>query len=410
MKSLKLFFLLISFCYIITSCKKNSKSEGNYIPPMPNDIEFAKQKVAITVLTAEIRKNYNNHENYFKRAAIYFKLNDIENAKADINEALSLNANKSEYRLLKSEIFRKEVKFAKALEEAKLAEILGLKSPELYTILGDLFQKNNQISEAKKYLKYAQEIAPNNGEVYYYTALLNTKLGDTTAALENLNLAKKLKPRFTDTYKRLSEIYTQQGNTDMAKALTEDLAKLYPDDPENATILAKIYQKRLNIDSAMIFYKKALTLKPNLYQVSYDAGMLSLRYNYLDDAIQFFENTYKYAPKTPFINTSLGICYEKKGDSDKAYEYYTIAFARNRSDYKAIEGIKRIEEKMYIVDNSQITIETIEPTKAIINKPKIDTTRIRLTEIQPKKISSPKRDSANQKLQIPSKFSIPTIK
>lgn len=408
MKGLKrIIYCLIVSCFFC-ACKNNGNKEGTFIPPLPNDTEFSKQTAAIKILSDEIRKNSSNDENYYKRAKIYFELNNLENANSDLNEAFSLNENDGRYRLLKSEILRAEGKFQKALEEAKVAEILGLKTPEVYTILGDLSQKNNQNAEAKKFLKYAMELAPFNGEVYYYTALLNVKEGDTTAAIDNYNLAKQFKPRFINTYKRLSEIYNNQGNTDLAMEMTMDLAKLYPNDAENCSILAKIYRRRANLDSAIIFYKKAITLKPNMYQVSYDAGMMCLRNNYFEEALKFFENTYKFAPKTAFINTNLAMCYESLGNTDKAYEYYTIAFAVNRSDYKAIEGIKRMEEKIYYVQQPANYTEIFK--QPVDNKPKVDTNKIRLIEIQPKKLSSPKRDSTNSKLQIPNKFTLPTIK
>jgi tetratricopeptide (TPR) repeat protein len=375
---------------------------------LPDEIALAKHNAAISMLSEEINKNSSNHELYYKRAKIYFELNELKKSAEDINDALSIFANEAKYRLLKSEILREQGNFKLAYEEAKLGEILGLKTPEIYTLLGDLSLKNNIIPDSKKYLNYALEIAPNNGEVYYYFALLKTKLGDTTAAINNLNLAKQFKPKFINTYKRLSEIYANQGNTDLAKDITFELAKQYPNDAENCTILAKIYQRRSNIDSALIFYNKALQIKPNLYQASYDAGYMCLKNGYYLDALKFFESTYKYAPKTPFINTSLGMCYENIGDKEKALDYYTIAFAVNNRDFKAIEGIKRLEEpQLYYTDTQETILQ-----KKYTNTPnvKVDTTRIRLTEIQPKKISIQKRDSSTNRLQNSNKFPIPIIK
>ena len=146
-----------------------------------------------------------------------------------------------------------------------------------------------------------------------------------------------------------------------------------------------------------------------MYQVSYNAGMMCLKNNYFQDALSFFENTYKFAPKTPFINTSIGMSYENLGDKAKALEYYTIAFSVNNRDFKAIEGIKRLEEKPYYVEDPTI-YDDILSKKNTSSKPKADTTRIRLNEIQPKKINSPKKDSVNNKLQNSNKFPIPTIK
>ncbi len=401
-----LIFLVICCCFAI-SCKKNNNYDGNFIPPLPDEIALTKRKVAITLLSEEINKNSSNHELYYKRAVIYFELNELKKSSEDINDALSLFGNEGKYRVLKSEILREQGNYKLAYEEAKLAEILGLKTPEIYTLLGDLSLKNNLIPQAKKYLKYALEIAPNNGEVHYYSAILHTKLGDTTSAINNLNLAKLYKPKFINTYKRLSEIYASQGNTDLAKQITFELAKQYPNDAENCTILAKIYQRRNNIDSAMIFYNKALTIKPNLYQASYDAGYMCLKNGYYMEALKFFENTYKYAPKTPFINTSIGMCYENIGDKQKALDYYTIAFAINNRDFKAIEGIKRLEvPQIYYTE----TPETLIQEKYSNTKVKVDTTRIRLTEIQPKKVLIQKRDSSTNRLQNSNKFPIPIIK
>jgi tetratricopeptide (TPR) repeat protein len=400
--------LLVINCCLVFSCKKTN-NEGTFIPPLPNELEYNKFKATLAILSDEIQSNSSNHENYYKRAKIYFQLNDIASAKNDIDEALDLYQNDGRYRLLNSQILKEQGNTKIALEQAKLAEILGQKTPELYTTIGDLYLKTNQIVEAKKYLKFALDYAPYNGESYYYNALLKVKLGDTTTALQYYNLAKQYKPKFANTYKRLSEIYNNQGNTDLAKEITFELAKQYPNDAENCSIIARIYQRKMIIDSALIFYKKAIELKPNMYQASYDAGMMSLRNRYFDDAIMFFTNTYKYAPKTPFINTSLAMCYENKGDKIKALELYTLGFRLNNTDFKAIEGIKRLEPKPYYDENYYLSTQKNDQ-KSVDKKIKIDTNRIRLTEIKPKKVIIQKRDSSINKIQIPNKFPLPIIK
>jgi tetratricopeptide (TPR) repeat protein len=399
-------YLILFFCSV--ACKK-SNNDGNIIPPLPNEAEFNIYKASLSVLNDEIQSNSSNHENYFKRAKIFVKLNDFENAKKDINSAIELNKNDGRYRLLNSLILREEGQFKPALEEAKNAEILGLKTPEIFTTIGDLYLKNNQINEASKYLKFALDFAPFNGESYYYNALLKIKKGDTASAIVFYNLAKKYKPKFVNTYKRLSEIYSTQGNTDLAKDITFELAKQYPNDAENCSIIAKIFQRRLNVDSALIFYKKAIKLKPNMFQASYDAGVMSLRNGYYKDALMFFENTQKYAPKTAFIKTNLAMCYENLGEKQKALDLYTIAYSINNYDFKAIEGIKRLEEKPYFYDPNAENYQS-EINKDQANKTKIDTTRIRLNEIKPKKVNIQRRDSSLNKGQIPNKLPLPIIK
>jgi tetratricopeptide (TPR) repeat protein len=403
---ISLFLLLISG-FLFVSCSNDSKKEGLLIPPLPIDKEWEQQKATILLLNEEIRSNSNNSENYFKRAKLYFELEKVNEAKSDINIALEINENEGKYRFLKSEILRKLGNINQAYEEAKIAEILGLKSPELFTLIGDLAQKKGADTEAIKYFNIAQKIAPFNGEVYYYQGLLKVKQGDTTSAINYFNKTKLLKPRFIDNYKRLSEIYTNQGNTAMAQTITIDLAKLYPNDAENWTILAKIYKRMNVLDSAIIFYKKAIELKPNMYQASYDGGMLCLKTKSFNEAIKFFENTYKYASKTPFINTFLGMCYENLGNKTKAIEYYTIATAVNQTDFKAFEGLNRLQIQPYYVEPATDGYISKE-SNININKPKKDT--IKVMEIQPRKIVTQKRDSLALKAPIQNKFPLPTIK
>lgn len=399
-------YILYICAFIFFSCEKNNFNDSIIIPPLPNQTDLNKQKAALKILNDEISNNNSNLELYFKRAKLYLDDNQVDNATEDIKKILSKDPNIAKYRLLNSEILRAKANYSLALNEAKLAELLGLKTPETYSILSDLSQKVNKISEAKKYINYALKIAPFNGEVYYYNATLMIKLRDTTRAIENLKLAKHYKPKFVDSYKRLSEIYNNQGNTDLAKDISFQLAKQYPNDPENCMIIAKIFQKKMVVDSAIIFYKKALQLKPDYYQASYDAGILCLRNKYYSDALGFFEITYKYAPKTPFIHTNIGMCLENMGNAKKALESYTLAFAINNIDYKAIEGIKRLE---VIPDfPGQILDYSYDKNYKKASSKPINIDTIRVNEIQPKRISTAKRDS--NRLQNTNKFKLPTIK
>lgn len=401
-------YILYICALIFFSCEKNNFNDSIIIPPLPNQADLNKQKAALKILNDEISNNNSNLELYFKRAKLYLDDNQVDNANEDIKKILSKDPNIAKYRLLNSEILRAKSNFALALNEAKLAELLGLKTPETYSLLSDLSQKLNKINEAKKYINYALKIAPHNGEVYYYNATLMIKTKDTTEAIENLKLAKLYKPKFVNSYKRLSEIYNNQGNTDLAKEISFQLAKQYPNDPENCMIIAKIYQRKMIIDSAIIFYKKALQIKPNYYQASYDAGILCLRNRYYADALTFFEITYKFAPKTPFIHTNIGMCLENMGNAKKALESYTLAFAINNIDYKAIEGIKRLEV-LPTYPNQLLDYAYDKNYKKNSTKTtNIDTTKIRISEIQPKRISTTKRDSS--RLQNTNKFKLPTIK
>jgi tetratricopeptide (TPR) repeat protein len=404
MRKLNLYLSLCLLLFTVLSCDKNGNNVEAIIPPLPNLLSDSNTKVILNFLNEEISNDPNNLDLLSKRAELLIELNQIEKAQEDISRALAKNQNSAHFRYLNSVVLMEKGNVEKALNEAKLAELLGLKSPELYAILGALSQKNNKIEEAKKYLNYALKLAPTNGEIHFFNADLQLMLKDTTLAIETLNLAKKYKPSFLKSYKRLTEIYTHQGNTAMAMDISFQLAQQFPNDYENSLLIAKIYQRRNNIDSALIFYKKTLALKPNLYQASYDAGVLSLKNKYFTDALSFFENTYKYAPKTPFINTSIGMCYENLGNATKALDYYSTAFAINNNDFKAIEGIKRLEPKPIYVTEGPLFSERNKVNPKVNN---IDTVKIRVTEITPKKITT-KRDS--NRLQNSNKFILPTIK
>ncbi len=392
---MKQYFYII-FSLLLFSCGDSSQNVGNFIPTEASLAEYPASKFALEQLNQEISGFGTEAIHYYQRAKILQQQGKLKEATDDMAEALKLETNNSLYHFFYALLLHEQKNTKLAYDQAKKAELLGLKDARLYNLLGQLELQQNKKAEAKKYIDVALGMAPYHGENYYTLAAYQLQHSDTSLAISNLNKALSYKPKHLPSYKRLSEIYNQLGQTDLALELSAKLALQYPNDVENLNTLGRIYARRNRADSALMFYEKALNLKPDLYQASYDAGLISLKTKNFAKALQFFESTKKYAPRTAQINTLLAICNEGIGKYEEAYDFYTLATSIDDSDVRAWKGRQRMEKILYgISDQSSYSpsVQTSPIKKDSVAAP------IKIEAIQSPKPRLLKKDSINIRFQ-----------
>jgi len=118
------------------------------------------------------------------------------------------------------------------------------------------------------------------------------------------------------------------------KQAIEDIGKaeaINPNDPEVFLIKGLIYYGLKDYKSAEQFYKKAIELKTDYSEARYDLCMLYLKIDSLDSAIEQCDRASSdlvYRSRDKAL-TSLGVAYFRKGNIDKAREYYQKSLELN---------------------------------------------------------------------------------
>ena len=167
-----------------------------------------------------------------------------------------------------------------------------------------------------------------------------------------------------DIYLRLGETYRRKGDLASAVPVLEQARKVMPDNPVVLSTLAlaldgsghktearKIYESTLkadpnngvalnnlafliadgggDLDQALTLAQRAKQMLPNTAEVSDTLGLIYLRKNLSDNAIDIFRDLVTKQPSQSTFHYHLGMAFSQKGDRPKALEQLQQALKEN---------------------------------------------------------------------------------
>jgi tetratricopeptide (TPR) repeat protein len=392
------FFCLAIVSVFEWSCQSDARTTSR-IPPVPGDQQKKEwQKDAMEALTNLINRKIDQDENYYKRARLYFLQENYPKALEDINAAIRLENNIGAYYLLRGKVNRELNKVDEALEDAQRAEVLQQDSPELYVLLADVLQEKNQYREAQRYMTTAMQMAPYEGQAYYVKGMIQNRMSDTTSGLGSFIKAIELNPRMLRAYQQISRLYSQMGDSPKALYYNQVALNRYPNNPELHLNRGNIYLNAGKLDSAVFSYRRAVRLDSSLVQAHFELGNIYAKWKSYPASLSAYQNVLKYQPDFPRINYLVALDFERLGNDDKAAEYYTKEGQINPDDPTVTAGLWRIQNrKMRQYDPAGIfSKKTNEPTVLKAVPRTLDTSRIKIAPIQPRRSLNMGTDSTRK--------------
>jgi tetratricopeptide (TPR) repeat protein len=360
------------------SCQSDARN-ATRIPPLVNKSRTQWQNDALHSLSDLINRNIDTDVNYFKRAKVYLEKEYYTEALADINEAIDEKDNIGDYFLVRAKIHREMGQTVPALEDAQRAEALQQKGPDLYVLLADIFQENKQFNEAIRYLNQAMRMAPYDAGAYYVRGMLLAHQGDSIASVNNLRTAINLNPRLLRAYVQCSSIYLKLNQTNEAFELNTRAISRFPDNADLYTLQGDLYLTFAKPDTALIYYQKAVSIKPRLTDVIFKMVNINLNQRSYYKALVGLNQIQKLEPQHSQINFLMGFCHEKLGDYPKAREFYATAYAKDPLDTQSRYGLWRVRERVY--DSNQIPFEDSRGTQEY---KLLDTTHFKIDILPPR--------------------------
>ena len=394
-KHIKILLCLPALLIALGACQSDAR-QSTRIPPVPSSqVRNNWQNDALAAVSDLIARKIDLNNNYFLRARIYYDQEKYQQAETDVNQAISLKENIGEYYLLRGKVKRELGKTDQALEDAQRAEVLQQDLPELYVLLADLMQEKKQYRDSQRYLTTAMQMAPYEANAFHVKGMLLSKMGDTTAALTSLQHAMVLNPRILRTYQQISLLYRRLGNNDLALKFNLLALKRYPNNATLQLERGEIYQNKYQLDSAVQCFGLATQLDSSLVRAHFLKGNIYLKWKSYYAAIGAFENVLRYQENFPEASYLTGLCYERLGNDDKAAEYYTLEISGNPNDALAADGIARIQNrKMRKYDPAGLFTSRKEIKAPRLPAPRtLDTSRIKITTIQPRRAMNLGRDT-----------------
>lgn len=398
-------YLFIALSALLYACGQDNR-ERSKIPPSPFQTESIQNTASLEALTDAIRSNPSLAENYYKRAIVLNKMGETQKALEDINRADRLKQNTGKYLYVKAMILRDMKQYRESYAFAQSAEILNVDTPELYTLLGDLSQQRNDLKNAEQYLAKSLQIAPYDGETSFYLGTLAARKGDTITALLKMNRAIEMKPSLKLAYSSLTELLRNRRLYDSALAVNNSAMVQFPKNSEFLVDRGLVFNKFGRLDSALVYFDKAIKMDEKRTDAILYSASVYFRWKNFDKALKLYEKVLDINPETPKINYSIALTLEQLGLLTKAEDFLKAQVEKDPNDTQTIMALNRVSGQV----NSALGVYTAPipmpvkkapvaaVVKPVVEEPKrlLDTSRIRVNIIAPKKKVNIKTDTSRR--------------
>lgn len=317
--SYEFFPLCVHEAYVMKDAM-NSKSQvitssNSLLSEGINALNKDEYKTAIEKFTEYLKTNPDSDTAYNFRGLSYFKLGNLTNALADLNNAIKINPDYT----------------------------------NAYNNRGNTYYKSGMYTDAISDFNKVIEKDPNVASSYFFRGLAYNKVNKYNEAVKDLTVAIDIKPDNPNTYYHRGIAYFELGEYGKAK---QDFSKSIMYNPKVSLFYLKkgiSNYKLKNFSEAIDDYKKAIEINPDNFHANKELGLAYYKDKNFTESIRYLTNAIN-------LYDNDVICYYVRG-----YCYYLTASHENAvSDWeKAIELDPAIESKAIDkLDNSRNIIKS----------------------------------------------------
>lgn len=271
--------------------------------------DLVEAKLQIAALDLQ-EKNYKAAQESF--GAMYQKLQDprafmgmvqtyVEQGNSQqalklLRDELAKNPDRAEYRIALANISVNSKDYPTAITEYRRILDKTPQSADVWLRLGETYRRSGDPQSAAASFKKAKEIAPNNVVSYLQLALL----------------------------------YDTTGQRNDAKPLYEQILRIQPDHPVALNNLAfMLADDGTDLDQALTMVQRAKQQRPNDGNVSDTLGLIYIKKNLADSAIEVFRELVKNDPARATYRYHFAMALFQKGDKSSAKRECEAALRAN---------------------------------------------------------------------------------
>jgi superkiller protein 3 len=270
---------------------------------------------------------------------LYDQLAQYDRAIVLYRLGLGIDKNNTDLHYLSGIAYRKKELYDLAIEEFE--KVIG-RDPRYvaaYSSLGFVYYKKNMNDKALDLLNKALSLDPNHAMAYNHLGIIFEGKKENEKAIEMFKKAIELgKDNTVASYAHvnLSDLY---GATGMFDAAMEEAEKI-----KNNQLLFAIAAYNLGCnyeghdmhDKAIVSYQKAVELYPTYIDSYVNLSHVYVEVGKLDEALKIANEAYKINEKDPFVLEHLGLVYQNMEKYREAINWYehAIANAQDSKDFK----------------------------------------------------------------------------
>lgn len=290
-----------------------------YLLTLSNALLTGKQDEKLSLMYTQWQHDQPTNETaYLSYIDILDKRKDYEQALINVTKGLSQERLNSNFQLLSLEPY-----YLLATKQVELAnkklKVLANSNPDNAFILrvqGQVALSQENYSSAVKHLARSYELNKKI-PVGLFLVTAYKKNNENQKAIDFLTSELKSTPNI-DLYKKsLAELYIDNNPSKAANYYLQ-LIKKYPNDIVTLNNLAWTYYQENNLESAYIYASRAKKLSPKHPKILDTYGIILVKQNKLNQAIQSLELAYSLAPSDIEIKAHLVNAYKANDQQNKA--------------------------------------------------------------------------------------------
>ena len=330
----KFLSIILLFSLFLVSCTEPTNTASKPKTTKPTSLESIQNK---------LEKDPTNAVFLAERAELYFQMNSLNQAIADIQAAINSDPNNVTYYLKLTDYFMAAGQLKNAMGVLKKVLTIDAKNTEALLKMGEINLMVRKYQEVFTYANAVLEIDPYSSKAYFIRAYTYKELADTSRATENFMQCLKNDPKNYNANIELGLIFSAKKNS-LAIEYFQNALKIDSISEIAYYNLGMFYQNNDYLNEALEIYRKLMTVKPNFPYSYYNTGYIYMELlKAQSEAIPYF--TKAIAKKENYFEAyfNRGLCYEITGDVQRAREDYLTALKLQHNYEKAIEGLNRLD-------------------------------------------------------------------
>ena len=344
-KNLKTYF--VACCFALSSiaffsCQNETaenKKEEEKTSTLQNALNNNPQ---VQLLNEQIAKNPKNAELYFTRANVYWQLNGFQEAASDFDKAISIDSMKAAYYLGAAELCFNARQLPQAIQVLKTAAKRLPQDADIALELGKNHFYVQNFKAAHEQLAKAIELDKENAMAYFWQGMTFRDEKKDKEALESLEKALELDPKMYNAAVMLAQTYSDQKN-DKAIVFYDKAIALKPLETEANYGKAMFLQENGKTDAALAEYRNIIVKNPQHQDAHYNTAYIFYKKGEYEKAYKSFDMAIKVSPAFAKAYYMRGVCNEELGKKDAAkkdYENALVFDEKMELAQKALETLK----------------------------------------------------------------------
>ena len=337
-------FLVLGLVFLF-GCDQAPQDNVDVVQEVPEVSEEFPGQVRLDSLTALLDKDPDNAELLNERAKVFLDVDQNNFALADAGRALLIDSTVAKYYLTISDIYFRLNKPNKCKNALLMAVELQPDYEEpLYRLAQfELYLRNYQ--ESINYANDMLRVDARDDRPFMVKGLCYKELGDTAKAIQNFLEATTENPDNYDGYVELGILHYLQKDP-LAEGFLKSALDIRPEGIDALYALGMHYQGADKLNEALETYTRIIGVDSTYSSAYFNMGYVQYQHLQLyNEALANFDKAVKVNPKYYQAVYMRGLCYEAKGDVERAKREYAYALELNPNYQRAADVMQRLLSK-----------------------------------------------------------------